>query len=344
MPIDSKAISKLMQAISAFNKSADKLSIAYERLINKSLINENHASSEFLTKILQGYNDGVIVIDNEGRVILFNSVAVDLLGIPAEDVLGKPFCDIFALREDAKNNKAGENNAINTKENTTEQYNTKMLEVLSDIILNIVHLMRSPLSAIQIFAELLKQDLDNDKQSMADDILASVYSLDAVLCNLLFYAQPINLCIQQIDIIEILEESLSFAMPAINHHGISLNKQYIHNRLNCAGDAEQLKQVFLNIILNAIQAMPNGGILHVSADYVFDYINIEMSDNGCGIPEEFMERIFTPFWTTKKSSGGTGLGLSVVYKIIQAHHGRIHIRSNYGKGTTVSIKLPVENK
>ncbi len=179
---------------------------------------------------------------------------------------------------------------------------------------------------------------------MIDDILASVYSLDAVLCNLLSFAQPVNPNKQKIDIIDILEDSLSFAMPAIKCHGILLESQYGKNKLNCYADAEQLKQVFLNLILNAIQAMPNGGLLHISIDYSSDskYINMEITDNGIGIPKEFIEKIFVPFFTTKE--GGTGLGLSVVYRIIQAHHGRIQINSIYGKGTTVSIKLPVEHK
>ncbi|MGQ9607785.1 MAG: sensor histidine kinase [bacterium] len=350
---ENDAISKLMQAFEAFNKSADKLSIAYKQLINEPIINEYNLSSEFLTKTLQDSANGVIIIDKEGRITLFNQSAGDIIGVSSKDVLGSMFKDIFAIQNNTKNYQKSNDDGLNdthikTIENfeysAYEQYTTKTLEMLNDITLNIAHLMRSPLSAIQIFAELLKQDLDNDKQSMIDDILASVYSLDAVLCNLLSFAQPINLCFQQIDIIDILEDSLSFAMPAINHHGILLEKQYDYNRLSCYGDTEHLKQVFLNLILNAIQAMPNGGLLYVylGCDYDNKYINIEITDNGCGIPKEHKEKIFVPFFTTKE--GGTGLGLSVVYKIIQAHHGKIQIKSIYGKGTTVSIKLPLEHK
>lgn len=350
---ENDAISKLMQAFEAFNKSADKLSIAYKQLINEQTINECNISSEFLAKILQNSTDGIIVLSNEGRIKLFNESACNIIGVSAKDVLGAIFGSVFVTqintkkRED-KSTQITRNNIFNEKKNSEynayEKCTAKMLEVLGDIMLNIAHLMRSPLSAIQIFAELLKQDLDNDKQSMIDDILASVYSLDAVLCNLLSFAQPINPDKQQVDIIDILEDSLSFAMPAINHHGILLERQYSQSKLNCCADTEQLKQVFLNLILNAIQAMPNGGLLHISIDYSpnYKYINIEITDSGVGIPKEFMERIFTPFFTTKE--GGTGLGLSVVYKIIQAHYGRIQINSIYGKGTTVSIKLPVGNQ
>lgn len=350
---ENDAISKLLQAFEAFNKSADKLSIAYKQLIDEQTTNERNISSEFLNKILQNSTDGVIVLSNEGRIKLFNESACNILGVSAKDVLGAIFGSIFITQINVKKVEDSSksikiiknfNRKENPEYNNYEQYTAKMLEVLGDIILNLAHLMRSPLSAIQIFAELLKQDLDNDKQSMIDDILASVYSLDAVLCNLLSFAQPINPNKHQIDIINILEDSLSFAIPAINHHGILLERKYAHSRLNCYADAEQLKQVFLNLILNAIQAMPNGGLLLVSMDYSpnHKYINMEITDNGSGIPKELMERIFTPFFTTKE--GGAGLGLSVVYKIIQAHNGRIQINSVYGKGTTVLIKLPVENQ
>lgn len=350
---ENDAISKLMQAFEAFNKSADKLSVAYRQLIDEQAANESNISTEFLAKILQKSTDGVIVLSNEGKIKLFNESACNILGVYAKDVLGAVFGDIFITQINAKKAKDSSKDTqiiknSNEKENpeskACEQYTDKMLEMFGDIILNIAHLMRGPLSAIQIFAELLRQDLDNDKQSMIDDILASVYALDAVLCNLLSFAQPINPNKHQIDIINILEDSLCFAMPAINHHGILLERKYAHNKLNCYADAEQLKQVFLNLILNAIQAMPNGGLLRINIDYSpnYDYINMEITDNGFGIPKEFMERIFTPFFTTKE--GGTGLGLSVVYKIIQAHHGSIQINSIYGKGTTVLINLPVENQ
>lgn len=233
-----------------------------------------------------------------------------------------------------------------------------ILAAIGDIIINIAHRMRSPLSAIQLFAELLRQDLDEDKQEMVDDILVGVHSLDAVLSNLLSFAQPVKPHFQKLDIVSILEESLLFAAPAIKQQNISLIKEYKQNpvssiqrpvssiqypELFCRGDLEQLKQICFNVILNAIQAMPEGGELRIRAFYdhktnIGKCVNVEIQDNGCGIPEKFMDRIFTPFFTTKE--GGTGLGLCIVYRVIQAHQGSIQINSANGSGTNVSIQLP----
>lgn len=108
------------------------------------------------------------------------------------------------------------------------------------------------------------------------------------------------------------------------------------------GDPNQLKQVFVNIINNAIHAMPEGGKLHIITSSLNDTISVIFSDTGEGIPDDVLPRIFEPFFTTKREKG-TGLGLSISYRIIQDHGGRIDVESEEGKGTTFSIRLPVVN-
>jgi signal transduction histidine kinase len=222
----------------------------------------------------------------------------------------------------------------------TQDYVAMMTKAMSDIIMNIVHRMRSPLGAIQLFTEILKGDLEDDKQDIVDEILASVHSLDAVLSNLFSAVQPITPCMQKLDFITVLEESLAFASLAIKQQNIMLERNYSQEQIYCCGDLEQLKQICFNIVLNAIQAMPDGGRLRVGVSYSdgTEYINVEIEDSGCGIPKELMDRVFTPFFTTKE--GGTGLGLYVVYRIIQANKGMINIKSIQEVGTKVSIKLP----
>lgn len=220
---------------------------------------------------------------------------------------------------------------------------TSTLTAVGDTIINIANRIRSPLSAIQLFAEILKQDLDTDKQETVDNILVGVHSLEAILSNLLSFAQPVKSYFKRVNLIEILDESLSFANPAIKQQSISLLKDYSHTELYCRGDLEQLRQVCFNLILNAIQAMPGGGELIIRVSYVSDSnterdVYVEIEDTGCGIPDEEMGRIFTPFFTTKE--GGTGLGLCVVYKIIQAHQGNIQIKSSNQNGTIVSVQFP----
>lgn len=232
-----------------------------------------------------------------------------------------------------------------TRENLIDDefpdYITMLIKVMGDIVMNIVHRMRSPLGAIQLFAELLQQDIDDDKHDMVQDILASVYSLDAILSNLLSAVQPINPRMTKLNIVSIVEESLNVASSAIKQQGIVLTKEFSNKQIYCNGDTEQLKQVYFNVILNAIQAMPDGGTLLVCISKSDDnkFIETEITDSGYGIPENLMDRVFTPFFTTKE--GGTGLGLYVAYRIIQAHNGKIKVHSVYGIKTNVFIKIPI---
>jgi len=231
------------------------------------------------------------------------------------------------------------------KENPAEEFcqtidPSPILEVMGNIIINLAHKMRSPLSAIQLLAELLKDDLDMDKQGMVEDILVGVNSLDAVLSNLLLFVQPMKPNFQKVDILFALNESLLFAAPAIRHQQILLRKECSDNEIFCYGDPEQLKQVCLNLILNAIQAMPEGGELSIKASYnpMINSIGFEIQDSGCGISDENIDKIFMPFFTTKEDAGG--LGLCIVYKIIQEHNGSIRLNSCPGYGTKVSVLLP----
>ncbi|MBM3235211.1 hypothetical protein FJZ31_02810 [Candidatus Poribacteria bacterium] len=109
-------------------------------------------------------------------------------------------------------------------------------------------------------------------------------------------------------------------------------------------DANQIQEVLMNIILNALDAMPNGGLLIISSDSIVDgrYIEIKFTDTGCGIPKENLNKLFDPFFTTKKVGEGTGLGLSVSHGIIEKHNGTIEVQSEVGKGSTFVVKLPVE--
>ena len=106
-------------------------------------------------------------------------------------------------------------------------------------------------------------------------------------------------------------------------------------------DPDQLQQVCINLILNAIQAMPDGGTLTLRTAVENGQIKMDVQDTGCGISPENMHKLFTPFFTTKKEVKGVGLGLAVSYGIIQRHHGKISVKSKEGEGTTFSIYLPV---
>lgn len=369
----------LAQAFADFNRSADRLSTVYGQLAGKipeqdlhTLDFRNHIHS-LLLAALEWVPGGVIVVDDEGRTVALSEAAQELIGF-SEDymnafkaslVTGMPgrFRQRSPLGDEVKiyttpiindrGNIMGAVGVFRQGDTKMQQYAPSAsprqslaptLTAIGDIIINIAQRMRSPLSAIQLFAELLRQDLDAGKQEMVDDMLVSVHSLDAVLSNLLSFSQPVKPNLQEVDIVAILDESLLFAKPAAKQRGISLMKEYSHGELYCHGDLEQLRQVCFNLILNAIQAMPEGGELRVIASCAHEAdagkcVSITIEDNGCGITDEAIDRVFIPFFTTKE--GGAGLGLCVVYRVIQAHQGTIQISSNCEHGTIVSIQLPV---
>jgi signal transduction histidine kinase len=141
----------------------------------------------------------------------------------------------------------------------------------------------------------------------------------------------------------VLGKTLNFVANEILINKIQLNKELGLNLPEIKGNQHNLQQVFLNIFLNAIQAMPDGGILTVKSYVENNSIRIDISDTGVGISEENMQKIFDPFFTTKKVGEGTGLGLSVSYGIIKQHHGQILVDSKLGSGSMFTIKLPVSN-
>jgi two-component system NtrC family sensor kinase len=137
-----------------------------------------------------------------------------------------------------------------------------------------------------------------------------------------------------------MDKSLSLVCHQSSFHNIHIEKEYHADLPDIPVDPNQIEQVFVNMLLNASQAMSTGGTLHIrtgTADNVL--ASVEISDTGCGIPEESLGRIFDPFYTTK--SRGTGLGLSVSYGIIENHGGKIEVKSEVGVGTTFIVLLPL---
>ncbi|PIV55612.1 hypothetical protein COY52_01680 [Candidatus Desantisbacteria bacterium CG_4_10_14_0_8_um_filter_48_22] len=154
---------------------------------------------------------------------------------------------------------------------------------------------------------------------------------------------------KEIDINSTIEESLHFMEYKMKEQGITLKKTFSGSSLIIYGDENQLHQVFMNIISNAIDAVPHGnGFLEVESKMIIgdnkEWAQVYFVDNGCGINEKDISRVFDPFYTTKEVGKGIGLGLSISHRIIQYHNGVIKIKSQKGEGTTVEILLPVSSQ
>jgi len=210
---------------------------------------------------------------------------------------------------------------------------------------SIAHEIRNPLNGIEGFACLLERELEGDSLRLVKYIIKGTKNINKIVTDLLFLARPIKLNLRKYELSKIIDKALLFAYQELGQKGsrdIQIEKDY-----DCCDDfvlcdPDRLQQAFLNILLNAIQSMPEGGQIKVftrkSDTNDIPKIQIGFVDTGNGINDSTIERIFEPFFTTKDD--GTGLGLAIVRKIIELHEGRINIVSEHKKGTTILVNLP----
>ncbi len=237
---------------------------------------------------------------------------------------------------------------ITRMQNLERQANrTGRLAAMGEMAIRIAHEIRNPLGSIELFSTMLMADLQQfeELKLLAEHISAGVKSINNIVSNLLLFIRPDQRLDEQVlDLHEALKDSLFFAGHLFDaHDGIEVQTQLATETLFVKGDLELLKQVFLNLILNAIQAMPGGGRLFISShkgngDQGAPCAEVHLVDDGCGIAKTDLTRIFDPFYTTRKK--GTGLGLTIVHNILKMHNGSIDISSS-AEGTKCVVSLPL---
>ncbi len=236
------------------------------------------------------------------------------------------------------------------KQNSERSQRKDRLAAMGEMAAKIAHEIRNPLGSIELFATSLQASLDGqpDLQLLAERISSGVKSIDAIISNLLQFVRPDEANrFERFDIYEALEDSLFFMEHLADKvNDVDVKVAYGPRPLFIKGDVELMKQVCLNIILNAIQSMPGGGELCISTiqrEMTHGerpaWVEIQISDSGVGIEPGNVSRIFDPFFTTKER--GTGLGLSIVHNIVEMHGGIIDVKSTPGNGTIFSIGLPL---
>jgi len=215
------------------------------------------------------------------------------------------------------------------------------LATIGELAAGAAHEIRNPLTAIKSTLQYLGTKIKEDKENnLLENALNETERIDEILSALLSFAWPSEIKKEAEDLIKILDESLELISFQARKMKVETMRIYPRDPVILTFDKSQLKQLFLNLFLNSVQSMPDGGELKIEIQRLPDEkILISISDSGEGIPEENLDKIFDPFFTTKK--GGTGLGLSICYGIIQSHKGKIEIKNNSGKGTTAFIQLPV---
>jgi signal transduction histidine kinase len=217
---------------------------------------------------------------------------------------------------------------------------SEKLSTLGEMAAVLAHEIRNPLGSIRGTAEILRDDFQpgTPKHEFIEIQIKETERLNHVVEDFLRLArqQPINL--RDCSIREELETIVTLVARDAQDRGISLRLEPNAESAVVRADGEKLRQAFLNIVLNALQATPSGGNVSISFDSRESGLEVRIRDSGTGITQDNMQRIFEPFFTTKPD--GTGLGLAVTRKIIEAHGGTLTVESEIGKGTTVMVKLP----
>ncbi|MBI4456419.1 MAG: GAF domain-containing protein [Acidobacteria bacterium] len=226
------------------------------------------------------------------------------------------------------------------EENHERLLRAERLSTVGRMAAMVAHEIRNPLVSIGGFARLLKQQIP-EADPMREDveiIISEAERLEKIVANILQYSYAQQVLSQPTDIHHVISKTLDMLRLEIQERKVNVDTALDPDLPLIKADPAQFIQVFYNLIINAIQAIDHGGTITVATERVGNSILIRVKDTGCGIPEESLDRIFTPFFTTKPS--GAGLGLTVVTEIIEAHGGSISVLSEEGKGTEFFIRLP----
>jgi two-component system NtrC family sensor kinase len=209
----------------------------------------------------------------------------------------------------------------------------------------VAHQINNPLTGVLTYSSLLlrgKPENDPDREDL-QVIVDETMRCREIVKGLLEFSRQAEPQKEAVDINKIITNALSLTKNQALINSVKVIPELSGQLPNIVVDGSQIQEVFLNIILNAIDAMPEGGELHVTSNMTNSdqFVQLRFSDTGCGIPPENLDKVFDPFFTTKDASKGTGLGLAVAYGVIEKHRGKIRMESEVGKGTTCIIDLPV---
>jgi len=391
------ASDSLKRAYEALQQRVKELNLELEQknLQLRQNLREKEAVKNYLDNVLQSIQNGVVSVDPEGRIRTFNKAAARVTQYTAEEAIGLHFSDVFgqnfvletadgSVREITTNSGTTAVLSFNVspmldlegqplgfvisfsdvtrlKELEDQLRRNTRLAAMGEMAANLAHEIRNPLGSIKLFASILERNLEQDRENkqLATHIMEVVDTLDNSISNMLIYARSPEADFAKVNLNSIIEEAIESACYAINQSGIEVCTSYQAGDVSVYGDGRFLKQAFLNLILNGIQAMPEGGRLVVSTRVVgagglgdlgrtiidakpgsANFVTVGIADSGKGLPEEELPRIFEPFFSTKTK--GTGLGLSIVKRVVQRHDGGLFVREPSGGGLEFIISLPLK--
>ena len=229
------------------------------------------------------------------------------------------------------------------QENFEAMKRAERLYALGQLSAGLAHEIRNPLASIEGAAAVVQRDGESDgrRREFLDIIRKESRRLNRLLTSFLDFAKPRQPALETVEIASLLDSVIVLAQHAEDTGRLELRKDIQQGLSTIECDPEQLKQVLLNLVMNAIQAMPRGGTVVLAARRNETMVTIDVQDQGPGINNDNLDRIFDPFFTTKET--GSGLGLSVAHQIISKHGGRLTIKQNSPHGVTVRISLPLNS-
>jgi len=209
----------------------------------------------------------------------------------------------------------------------------------------IAHELNNPLNNVSLTADTMLEELGDipreEMEEMLNDIINEIGRASEVVRNLLDFSRSEQRSLRRLSMAEVLSQTLKLVGNQLAMNRIEVLNDIPANLPDIRGDLHYLEQVFINLFLNANQAMEEGGTLTIGAHENSGFVCVDVTDTGCGMDKDTQSRVFDPFFTTKPVGEGTGLGLSIIYGIIKKHGGSITVESEPGKGTTFTVCLPV---
>ena len=363
----------LRKSEARFRELADLLpQTVFETDRNGSLLLTNRAAFELFGYTQKDFEDGLNVIHmfiQEDRDRVFENTQRILNG---ENVGGVEYT---ALKKDGStfpiivyaSPVTQENNAVGlrgiavdiTAQKRAEEMQRKLQEDLMQVeklaavgmvATGIAHEVKNPLAIIIQGVEYLRTSAASDAllADIVERIKKSALRADFIVKGLLSFTRQMPIQTEEAEIAPIIEETLSFTEHHIKSKRITIIRQFSPDTPTVTIDSNQIKQVFVNILLNSVEAMQKGGTITISTESIKsgadqNYLQVIFADTGCGIPADKIEKVFDPFYTTRDTPGNAGLGLFITKGIIDKHHGAIRIESEPEKGTRVIIRLPAGN-
>ncbi|KON88467.1 diguanylate cyclase [Sporosarcina globispora] len=299
---------------------------------NHSILNSGLHSKEFFKNLWKTIGQGEVwkgEIRNKAKDGSYYWVHTTI--VPFLNTNGKPY-QYLAIRNDI------------TERKKTEEvlHRQDKLAAVGQLAAGVAHEIRNPLTTMKGYTEFLQLDETNEeRQEYLSIILDEIDRVNNIVEDFMVLAKPKAAELEERDIIPIVKNVVSFLEFEARKRDVKIGFEYEQDIIQIQCDENRLKQVFLNLIKNGIEAMPDGGDITVSARIINNQVQIAIQDTGVGIPQEKLKNIGEPFFTTKKN--GNGLGLMVSFQIIESHNGKIFIESELNKGTTFNIVLPAKS-